>query len=91
MSTKVSSIPTQKTSVKTAEQLSSQEYTRPISSSTEILEYLLSWKPKVTWIVLQGQKCNESSEITLIKILDLFSKEIILLEEEVKQSILIGA
>ena len=91
MSTKALNTPIQKTPAKTVEQLSIQEYTRPISSSNEILEYLLSWRPKVTWIVQQGQKCNESSEITLIKILDLFSKEITLLEEEVKQSILTGA
>ena len=91
MSMKISSYPIQKTHAKTVGQLSNQEYTLQTSSLPELLEYLLYVKSKVILTVNHAQKCNESSEITLIKILDLFSKEIILLEEEVKQSIVRGA
>ena len=91
MDTKHSSYPTSKTSVKNVVKLSNQEYTRPISSSNETLEYLLSLKQKVITILNQEPKCRMSNDAIQIKILDLFSKEIISLEKEVEQLTECGA
>ena len=85
MVTKQSSYPISKTFAKAAVPLSSQEHIRPISSSNEILEYLLLLKQKVITILNQEPKCRMSNDAIQIKILDLFSKEIILLEKEVLQ------
>lgn len=79
------SSPTSKKDVLSVEKLSSQERTRPISSSNEVLEYVLLLKEKVITILNQEPKCSKSNDVISLKILDLFSKEIILLEEEVLQ------
>ena len=87
---KQSSLDTSNESVTTAEKLLTQDYTLPTSSYPELLEYALSLKAKADSLQQIAQRCNESSETTLKKIFDLFSKEISSLDVGAKQVILHG-
>ena len=90
MSTKHCNCGTSKKCASTVTKSLNTELTLPISSSVEILEYVLSLKARVDSLVATERKCSTSSETIPTKILDLFSSEIKHYELALRQDILSG-
>lgn len=88
---KQSDLNTSNNRVRTVDVPSRRELTSLTLSLKEMMDERLLWNVKVISILQQGQKWNESSEITLQKIYDFCSNEITQYEKEVLPSTQIGA
>jgi hypothetical protein len=81
---------TRKILAKSVGMLSVQEDIPQTSYLSAGLEALSTLKSRVDSLLVTAQKCNESPEITLTKILDLFSSEISSYEKALLLDILAG-